>query len=84
MVWTNGMGILWGSDYIPYTLGGARALWCPADKVDDFNGHDVYRSLGGSTDYTNGNCDIARMAKDLGFLKSSWCRRQSRRTWSFG
>lgn len=38
MVWTSGLGTLWATEYIPYTLGGARVLWCPADKTNDFNG----------------------------------------------
>ncbi len=41
MGWTNGLGLLWAGDFIPYTLAGARILWCPANKTEDFYGKDA-------------------------------------------
>jgi prepilin-type N-terminal cleavage/methylation domain-containing protein len=40
MAWASGLGQLWAGEYIPYTLDGARLLWCPANKTDNFFGNN--------------------------------------------
>ena len=34
--WTNGMGLVWANGNIPWSLDGARVLWCPGEAVLGF------------------------------------------------
>ena len=51
MNWHSGLGVMWGTGNIPYTLGGARLFWCPGERRANFMGKSNQSGIVGPGQY---------------------------------
>ena len=60
MNWYSGLGVMWSTGNIPYTLAGARLMWCPGERRANFMGTSKQSSLVGPGRYwiTSGNTGL--------------------------